>query len=373
MSLIIKRHGLSQQIAQTLMPLPPLLRRSGRDSRSSEPTRKTTNLALQGGGAHGAFTWGVLDALLEDGRIDVEAITGTSAGAMNAAVYATGLAENGPEGARKALLDFWRDVSLDGHISPAARMLLDVVMAPWKIGAAAGQSVMEASRNVFSPYELNPLDINPLRSVVEKHVNFKKLRESDGPNLFIAATRVHSGKLRIFKRHELTADMLMASAALPYLFRAVTVENEPYWDGGFMGNPALYPLFNSSKGNDIVLVQINPIERNDTPDNAIDIMERVNEITFNAPLLGELRAIDFVARMIAGGTLKGTHHKAILMHRIEAQDKLNAFGTASKLKADWAFFIKLFEIGREAAQKFLSEHFDDIGKRATLDVSKAVG
>ena len=355
------------------MPFPPLLRRSGRDTRSAEPMKKTINLALQGGGAHGAFTWGVLDALLEDGRITVEALTGTSAGAMNAAVYATGLASGGPEGARKAMLDFWRDVSLDGHISPTARMLLDVVMAPWKIGAAAGQSVMEASRNVFSPYELNPLDINPLRSVVEKHVNFKLLRESDGPNLFIAATRVHSGKLRIFKRHELNADMLMASAALPYLFRAVDVGGEPYWDGGFMGNPALFPLFNSSQGPDIVLVQINPIEREDTPDNAIDIMERVNEITFNAPLLGELRAIDFVSRMLADGTLKGTHHKAIRMHRIEAQDKLNAFGTASKLKADWAFFTKLFEIGREAAQHFLTDHFDDIGTRATLDLAKAIG
>ena len=354
------------------MPFPPLLRRSSQDEKSQETKKKTINLALQGGGAHGAFTWGVLDALLEDGRLEVEALTGTSAGAMNAAVYATGLSKNGPEGARKALLDFWRDVSLDGHIPPAARMLLDVMMTPWKIGAAAGQSVMEASRNVFSAYELNPLDINPLRSVVEKHVNFKMLRETKGPNLFIAATSVHTGKLRIFKRPELTADMLMASAALPFLFRAVDVEGEPFWDGGFMGNPALFPLFNSNAVNDIVLVQINPIERDDTPDNAVDIMERVNEITFNAPLLGELRAIDFVSRMISEGALKGTHHKAIRMHRIEAQDKLNAFGTASKLQADWAFFTKLFDIGRETAQIFLDEHFEDIGKRATLDLAKAI-
>ena len=207
---------------------------------------------------------------------------------------------------------------------------------------------------------------------MEKHVNFKLLRETKGPNLFIAATSVHTGKLRVFKRQELTADMLMASAALPFLFRAVDVEGEPFWDGGFVGNPALFPLFNASKVHDIVLVQINPIERDDTPDNAVDIMERVNEITFNAPLLAELRAIDFVARMIAAGNLKGTHHKSIRMHRIEAQDKLNTFGTASKLQADWAFFTKLFDIGRESAQQFLAEHFDDIGKHATLDLSKAI-
>jgi NTE family protein len=368
----------TSQLAIPIMPLPPLLRRSSssshvQDTGSKNSNKKTINLALQGGGAHGAFTWGVLDALIEDGRLEVEALTGTSAGAMNAAVYATGLAQDGPQGARKALSDFWRDVSLDGHISPSARMLLDVMMTPWKIGAAAGQSVIEASRNVFSPYELNPLDINPLRSVVEKHINFKMLRETKGPNLFIAATSVHTGKLRIFKRQELNADMLMASAALPFLFRAVSVAGEPYWDGGFMGNPALFPLFNNTDVNDIVLVQINPIERNDTPDNAVDIMERVNEITFNAPLLGELRAIDFVSRMISDGALKGTHHKAIRMHRIEAQDKLNAFGTASKLKADWAFFTQLFEIGRETAHHFMARHFDDIGKQATLDLSKAIG
>ena len=355
------------------MPIPPLLRRaSSTKTATPESGRKRINLALQGGGAHGAFTWGVLDALLEDGRLEVEALTGTSAGAMNAAVFATGLAQGGPEGARKALLEFWRDVSLDGHISPAARMLLDVVMTPWKIGAAAGQSVIEASRNVFSPYELNPLDINPLRSVVEKHVHFKLLRDTPGPHLFIAATSVHTGKLRIFNRSELTADMLMASAALPFLFRAVDVEGAPYWDGGFMGNPALFPLFNLSEVADIVLVQINPIERSDTPDNAVDIMKRVNEITFNAPLLGELRAIDFVSRMIEKGALKGTHHKAIRMHRIEAQDKLNAFGTASKLKADWAFFTQLFEIGRTTAQDFLTQHFDDLGQRATLDLTHTI-
>ncbi len=329
---------------------------------------KTINLALQGGGAHGAFTWGVLDALLEDGRLEIEAISGTSAGAMNGAVLMTGLTKGGPEGARKALSSFWRDVSLDGHISPHARALFDVMMTPWKIGAAAGQSVMDASRNMYSPYDYNPLDINPLRGVVESHIDFKLLRETEGPELFIAATSVRNGKLRIFSRKELTADMLMASAALPLLFRAVYVNDEPFWDGGYMGNPALFPLFKVEETDDIILVQINPIERDNVPDNAMDIMERVNEITFNSPLLNEFRAIEFVARLVQRGVLHDTQHKAIRMHRIEAQEQLDSFGTASKLQADWAFFTKLFEIGRDSAKQFMSRHFDDLGKRATLDL-----
>ena len=329
---------------------------------------KTINLALQGGGAHGAFTWGVLDALLEDGRLEIEAVSGTSAGAMNGAVLMTGLTKSGSEGARKALTSFWRDVSLDGHISPNARALFDVMMTPWKIGAAAGQSVMDASRNMYSPYDYNPLDINPLRGVVESHIDFKMLRETDGPELFIAATSVRNGKLRIFSRKELTADMLMASAALPLLFRAVYVNGEPFWDGGYMGNPALFPLFKVEETDDIILVQINPIERDHVPDNVMDIMERVNEITFNSPLLNEFRAIEFVTRLVKGGVLDDKHHKAIRMHRIEAQEQLDSFGTASKLQADWAFFTKLFDIGRDSAKQFMSDHFEDLGKRATLDL-----
>jgi NTE family protein len=242
------------------------------------------------------------------------------------------------------------------------------MMTPWKIGAAAGQSVMDASRNMYSPYDYNPLDINPLRGVVESHIDFKLLRETEGPELFIAATSVRNGKLRIFSRKELTADMLMASAALPLLFRAVYVNDEPFWDGGYMGNPALFPLFKVEETDDIILVQINPIERDNVPDNAMDIMERVNEITFNSPLLNEFRAIEFVARLVQRGVLHDTQHKAIRMHRIEAQEQLDSFGTASKLQADWAFFTKLFEIGRDSAKQFMTRHFDDLGKRATLDL-----
>lgn len=333
---------------------------------------KTINLALQGGGAHGAFTWGVLDALLEDGRLEIEAVSGTSAGAMNGAVLVAGLAKGGAEQARKALKAFWRDVSVDGHISPTARALFDVVMTPWKIGRAAHQSVMDASRNMYSPYEYNPLDINPLRGVVEDHIDFKRLRETEGPGLFVAATSVLDGKLRIFTREELTADMLMASAALPLLFRAVTVNGQPYWDGGYMGNPALFPLFKVEETDDIILVQINPIERDSVPDNAMDIMERVNEITFNSPLLNEFRAIEFVARLVTGGVLHDNQHKAIRMHRIEAQERLNSYGTASKLQADWAFFTQLFEVGRDAAHQFIDNHFDDLGKRATLDLKALI-
>jgi len=334
--------------------------------------RKRVNLALQGGGAHGAFTWGVLDALLEDGRLEFEAISGTSAGAMNAAITASGLCKGGAEGARAALRAFWRDVAVDGHIPDAARGVVDLMLTPWKLGAAAGQNLLDATRNVFSPYELNPLDINPLRSVVEGHIDFAALREHEGPQLFIAATSVRSGKIRVFTRPETTADVLMASAALPFLFRAVDIDGEPYWDGGFMGNPALFPFFTNTDVEDVVLVQINPIERDEVPESAVDIMERVNEITFNGPLLNEFRAIEFVARLIEAGALSGSRYKSIRMHRIEDQSRLDDFGAASKLKANWAFFAKLHEIGRDAAFRFLDEHFDAIGERGTLDLRAAI-
>ncbi len=340
--------------------------------RKSRGGRKRVNLALQGGGAHGAFTWGVLDALLEDGRLEFEAISGTSAGAMNAAIMASGLCKGGAQGARDALRAFWRDVAVDGHIPDSARGVVEMMLTPWRIGVAAGQNLFEATRNVFSPYELNPLDINPLRGVVEGHIDFDALRTHEGPQLFIAATSVRSGKIRVFTRAEVSADVLMASAALPFLFRAVEVEGEPYWDGGFMGNPALFPFFTHTDVEDVVLVQINPIEREDVPENAVDIMERVNEISFNGPLLNEFRAIEFVARLIEAGALRGSRYKSIRMHRIEDQSRLGDFGSASKLKANWAFFAQLHEIGRDAAFRFLEAHFEAIGERGTLDLRAAI-
>ncbi|HEY8261916.1 MAG TPA: patatin-like phospholipase family protein [Methylosinus sp.] len=331
--------------------------------------RKKVTLALQGGGAHGAFTWGVLDAFLEDDRLDVIGVSGASAGAMNAVVYADGLREGGPPAARAQLAEFWRTISVDGEMSKAQRDLCDIVFGffdPLKMRAAFAQN----AASVFSPYEFNPLDINPLRDVITRLIDFEALRASDDLKLFISATNVRTGKVRIFRRPELTIDMLMASACLPTLFRAVEVDGEAYWDGGYMGNPALFPLYTETECRDIVLVQINPIERDDVPRTSRGIMDRLNEITFNASLLHEFRAIDFVARLIDAGRLKGTHYKKVLLHLVEGGAEMKRFGADTKLDADYDFLRSLFDIGRVAGKRFLDEHYDEIGVRGTLQLKE---
>ena len=326
--------------------------------------RKRVNLALQGGGAHGAFTWGVLDALLQDGRLEIEGLSGTSAGAMNAAVLICGFAGGGPEVARTRLAAFWKAVSIDGGSMSGQRMLLDMFLGTWGWGGGASWLPLA----VPSPSTFNPLDINPLRDVVSDHIDFDALRRYEPMKLFVAATNVHTGKVRVFRRPELTMDMLMASAALPSLFKAVEVDGESYWDGGYMGNPVLFPFFTETQTEDIILVQINPIVRQELPRSAQDIQERVNEITFNASLLHEIRAIDFVRRLIDQGRLKETHYKRIRLHRIEENGALNAFGASSKLKADWDFFQALHALGVKAGRRFLKAHFDMIGVEGTVDL-----
>lgn len=333
--------------------------------------RKKVTLALQGGGAHGAFTWGVLDALLADGRLDITAISGTSAGAMNAVVLADGMCEGGPDRARRQLADFWRAVSVDGKMTDVQRNLFDVFLGaakPFQIATEIGRNFFESATSYFSPYDFNPLDINPLREVVGDLIDFAKLRRTDDLKLFIAATNVQTGKIRVFRRPELTEDMLMASACLPTVFKAVVVEGIPYWDGGYSGNPPLFPLFTETDCPEIVLVQINPIERRETPRSSADIMNRLNEITFNAPLLGEFRAIDFVARLIDAGRLEHTHYKHVNMHLIDGGTALAAFSADTKSRAEFSFFRELFALGAAAGEKFLKDNFDSIGVRGTLDL-----
>ncbi len=336
---------------------------------NSPPTKKRVNLALQGGGAHGAFTWGVLDAFLADGRLDIAAISGASAGAMNAVVLSDGLREGGVEGARRQLEQFWRGVSLDGKMSRQQRDLFDTFLGfldPLKIG----QSIAENAATYISPYQSNPLDINPLRDVVERLIDFPALRASDHLELFISATCVRTGKIRIFRRPELTIDMLMASACLPTVFKAVQVGDEYYWDGGYMGNPALFPFFTETDVEDVILVQINPIERKDIPHTSREILNRLNEITFNAALLQEFRAIDFVARLIDAGRLDGTHYKKMRMHLVEGGAALDDYAADTKTDAGFNFFKTLFAIGSKAGEKFLAENFDSIGARGTLELQE---
>lgn len=328
---------------------------------------KRVNLALQGGGAHGAFTWGVIEALLDDGRLVFEGLSGTSAGAMNAAVLASGLALGGPRMAKERLENFWRAVSIDGELGEGQRALFDAMLGAWGYGSERHNGWFDLATRIFSPYQ-NPIDLNPLRGAVERFVDCQAVRGHESLKLFIAATNVYSGKVRVFRREELSADVLMASACLPMVFKAVEIEGEPYWDGGYMGNPVLFPFFTETDTEDIILVQINPIERRDVPDNAREIIDRMNEITFNSSLLHELRAIDFVGRLIDQGRLEGTHYKKIRMHRIDAGKELQGYGAATKFKADWAFFLELHEAGRKAGKAFLKRSFDEIGVTGTMDI-----
>ncbi len=335
-------------------------------------TRKKVTLALQGGGAHGAFTWGVLDAFLADGRLDIRGVSGTSAGAMNAVVLADGMREGGPARARVQLAEFWRAISVDGKMTDVQRGLFDVFFSAFQ-PLEIGRNMMERATSYFSPYDFNPLDINPLREVVAKLIDFPKLRASDDLKLFIAATNVQTGKIRVFRRPELTEDMLMASACLPMMFKAVTIENIPYWDGGYSGNPPLFPLFTETDCPEVILVQINPTERKETPRSATQIMNRLNEITLNAPLLGEFRAIDFVTRLLDAGHLKDTHYKRVRMHIVEGGPALAAFSADTKNRSDFSFLERLFALGRTAGEAFLKDNFDAIGTHGTFEPAQHLG
>lgn len=333
---------------------------------------KKINLALQGGGAHGAFTWGVLDWMLEDSRFAIDAITGTSAGAMNAVVLASGLEAGGEDGARERLEAFWRDVSGEARNSPIKRSPLDVLLGQWSLDHSPSYLYFDVLSRFASPYEFNPLNVNPLRDVVERSVDFDKVHCCSGVKLFIAATNVFTGKIRIFSEKEVTLDAVMASACLPQLFQAVEIEGEPYWDGGFMGNPPLYPLFYETETADVVLIQINPLERQQVPTTAREIVNRLNEITFNSTLLRELRAIDFVTRLIEDGKLSEEEYTKVHMHRIAA-DELKPLQASSKLNAEWEFLTHLRDLGRETAKDWLDRHFDDIGHRSTIDLRQEFG
>jgi NTE family protein len=335
---------------------------------------KKINLALQGGGAHGAFTWGVLDHLLGDERIAIEGISGASAGAMNAVMLADGLARGGPKEAQKRLADFWRAASRDGGLPDGERKVVDRLFWFMPMAASSAQPWFDMLSQYFSPYDLNPLNINPLRDLIERFVDFEAVRNGAHP-LFVTATNVHTGKLRVFPREKMSADVVMASACLPVLFRAVEIDGVPYWDGGYMGNPTLFPLFRSTETEDVLIVQINPPERKETPTTPKEIMNRVNEITFNSSLMGELRAIEFVSRLIEQGKLvRGQdkeHYRRINVHRI-VLGHANGLDADSKLNNDFDFFEMLQRAGKRAARRFLDAHFDDIGVKSTFDLKAEV-
>lgn len=330
---------------------------------------KPINLALQGGGSHGAFTWGVLDRLLDDARIGIAAISGTSAGAMNAAALVQGYVTDGRRGARECLERFWRKVADAAMFVPVRNTPWEDWWQAWTGGPSPSTRVLQHVSRTMSPYQFNPAGLNPLRDIVAEAFDFKAIAACQSIALHIAATNVFTGKVRVFNGAEVTADVLAASACLPQLFQAVMIDGEPYWDGGYMGNPSLFPLFYDDGPDDILLVQSSPIERRQLPTTVEDIDNRVDEIAFNGSLLRELRAIEFVDRLIDEGRLEaGRHYSRILMHRIDGGDELAAWRPATKMNADWAFLTQLRDLGQAKAEAWLKANYRAIGKHHTLDL-----
>ena len=321
------------------------------------------DLALQGGGSHGAFTWGVLERLLDDDSLVFDGLSGTSAGALNAAVLATGWAEGGRAGAKAALQAFWFDVSGNASCfgTPAAGL------AGFNLDNNPMYAWFNQFTKAFSPYQFNPLGIDPLRDVLTRHVRPTVLQR--GPlSLFITATSVRTGQARVFDHTDLSIDALLASACLPQMFQAVQIDGEPYWDGGYSGNPALWPLIYNTRSMDIVLVKINPLQRLGTPDTAAEIADRVNEITFNAGLVGELRAISFVQRLVKEGRLASGAYKDLRLHMVADDAGLAPLHPSSKVNTERAFLLMLRGLGRAAAEAWLGAHRKDVGVRSSLDI-----
>jgi NTE family protein len=324
------------------------------------------DLALQGGGSHGAFTWGVLDRLLEEPRFRIEAISGTSAGAMNAAVLADGWTERGAQGAREALDKYWQRVSRAAAFSPLQRSAFDRLMGRWTLDTSPAYIAMDLMSRVLSPYDLNPMGLHPLRNILTESIDFDRLTRSP-IKLFITATNVRTGRGRVFRNGEITADVLLASACLPTMFRAIEIDGDEYWDGGFAGNPTITPLIRESDAHDTILVQINPRERPDKPRSAGDILNRLNEISFNSPLMKELRMIALLRQVADPGTGEGARWAQMRTHRIMT-DNLAQFGASSKLNAEWDFVTMLRMEGRRATSEFLETSAGDVGKRSTADL-----
>lgn len=331
--------------------------------------KKKISLALQGGGSHGAFTWGVLDRLLADGRLEIEGISGTSAGAMNATLLAYGLALGGADEARAKLNQFWQEIIELGKFSFLKPSLLDKMLSRGNMDFSPSFLFFDYLAKLFSPYELNPLNINPLRDILAKLVDFDVLHAKEVCKLFIAATNVNTGRLHIFKNTEVSLLSVMASACLPFLFQAVNINGEHYWDGGYIGNPPLFPLINETKSQDILIVQINPVNTSILPTSAREVFDRINTISFNSSLIRELRAVHFVTNLIDGGELNSNKYKRVFIHTIDAESIVQNLGVSSKLNTDSEFIHYLYTSGQQLADDFLNQHFDKIGKESSTDIA----
>lgn len=339
--------------------------------RRKKPKTRKINLALQGGGAHGAFTWGALDRLLEEEDIEVEGVSATSAGAMNGAMFTTGLKLGGRDAARQRLSDFWGEI----------RDAYPLNKPPWSIWAQAldglpsmfnpTRAIQGAASFVVSPYQFNLLDINPLRDTLERMIDFSKVCRNDDPRLFVCATDVANGRARIFRGDEISVEALLASACLPTLYRAVVIDGREYWDGGYTGNPALWPLIYYCEAPDILIIHINPISRLEPPHDAKGIQDRINEISFNSTLLGELRAIDTIDRLVAAGHLPPDRYKRMRIHAVEDDEIMRELSAATKLTPDSRMLDRLFSSGRAAMEAWLDAHQASIGVESSVSIRDA--
>lgn len=333
-----------------------------------DKARKTVELALQGGGAHGALTWGVLERLLEEPKVRIEGVSGTSAGAMNAVVLADGLEAGGRDGACVALERFWKAVSDAARTSPIQRDLWARMSGNWSLETSPNYLFFDHLSRVFSPYELNPLNLNPLRDLLAQIVDFDRVNRCTAIKVFVTATNVRSGRPKVFRQPDLTVDAVMASAALPFMFQAVEIDGDAYWDGGYVGNPALFPLVDECDARDLVLVQINPFDRPEVPRTARDIINRLNEITFNASLVKELRSIMLLRELIEAEGLERERYRDMRLHRIHADEHLLELKASSKLNAEWAYLCHLRDLGRELTERWLEQNWDALGERSTFEL-----
>jgi NTE family protein len=329
---------------------------------------KTINLALQGGGAHGAFAWGVLDRLLECNRLNFEGVSATSAGAMNAAVLADGLARGGREGARQALEEFWQRVADAARYSVLQPTPMERLFHDHSLTYSPAFFAFDLMTRLLSPYQFNPFNVNPLRDALAASVDFERVRKHSPVKLFLSATNVRSGKVKLFKNEDMSVDAVLASACLPFMFQAVEIDGEAYWDGGYMGNPAIFPVIYDCKSTDIVIVHINPMYRDEVPTSAHDIMNRINEISFNSSLMREMRAVAFVSRLIDDGNVKDGALKRMLIHAIKDDEYMRSLSVTSKMNADWEFLTHLRDVGRTSAERWLTDNYDQVGRESTVDI-----
>jgi NTE family protein len=338
--------------------------------KTATPKKKRLNLALQGGGAHGAFTWGVLDRLLDDERIEIEGIVGTSAGAVNAAILAYGLETGGRKKAQELLSQFWKFNSKFGQCSPFQPTACDKILGSrGSLEFSPYWRMFDLFSRMLSPYQWNPNHTNLFKDTIEELIDFPRLQKSRNIKLFICATNVLTGRLKVFENHEMTPEMILASACLPYLYQAAEINGEYYWDGGYMGNPPIFPVIYNTSCPDVLIVQIMPINIPEVPQSANAIFDRINTLSFNSSLMREMRAIHFVTSLIENGELDPAQYKHTHIHTIDAEEEMSQLATSSKMNLDMEFLKYLFDIGKEKAEEFLTNHFDKIGKKSSTDIA----